>query len=344
MKRLVITAAVLALAVTACSAATSHTEPTPTVAPTTSSPTPTPTATPKECATQPFTGLPITTPVPNTVVGVKVENSPQARPQSGLESADIVFVEMVEGGETRYLALFNSSMPEAVGPVRSIRPTDAAVLGQWAGDVSLFYSGGIPAFETQVADAGVELFAEGVAGFHRVSSRRMPHNLYVSLPEGIADIASPEACATGLFAYRVEGSAAALGTPVTSVEVTYPSVRSAWTWNAGTGLWERSDAGDASLSDTTGNVLTTVNVVVMRVATRDLPETDVAGAPVPETILEGEGALDYFIDGQHLTGSWSKAGVNDPFVFTDANGAPMLLKPGNTWVELLPNQGDLTVN
>lgn len=363
MKRLLVGAAALAIALAGCSSA--EPEPTPTPEPTTEAPTPTPTPTPtpeptpEATACAPFTGLAADDGDPKPLVAVKIENSRPARPQTGLDGADVVFVEMVEGGTTRFNALYNSEFPETVGNIRSLRTTDANILGQWSGEVTLFYSGGMPVQEADVRNAGVTLRVHGThAGFWRSNTRVAPHNLYLSLEEQAATLEAPEECVEGLFEYLPDGDAAAdgatadaasnaadgassSGEPASTIRANYPRVVSGWDWNADTELWERSDDGAPNVNSPTGDPITAVNVVVLHVTARDTGLKDSSGAPVPETILDGEGDLDYFVNGVHTTGTWSKEGLNEPFVFTDADGDPLLLTPGNTWVELLPNTGSL---
>lgn len=332
--------------------------------PTTVSPTPTPEPTPDGCDPAPFTGLADAGADPEPVIAVKVENSYNARPQTGLEDADVVVVEMVEGGENRFMAIYNSTVPDVVGPVRSLRPMDAAILGQWSSP-HLYYSGGQARFVTQVQNAGVVLHVDGDTGFYRDSSRYPPHNLYLSLSDAAAGLEAPSDCLASVFEFLDEDdddapsaksgasdtadstadtaqADAAVGTPVTSVTVAYPSVTSGWDWN-GT-AWERSDNGSQNISASSGQVLTATNVLVLRVTTQDTGTYDAAGASVPETILVGSGEVTLFRDGQSFHGTWSKAGTNDPLVFTADSGEALELSPGNTWIELLPTQGSLSAS
>lgn len=336
MKLVVALAAVTALM--GCSAS-----PEPAPEPTTHEPTPAPT--PERCIPAPFTGL-ADGAQPAPVVGVKVENSARARPVTGLEGADVVFVQLVEGGMTRFVALFNSEFPEVVGNVRSLRSTDAGILGQWSGGVTLVYSGGMPQQVDDVRAAGIELMSDGTHdGFFRSPDRQRPHDLYVRLDEAVAVLEVPATCPVGLFEYLDEGSEVphdGPGAEVSEVTVAYPSVRAGWTWDGDAGVWERSDDRMPSISESSGDVLTAVNVVVLRVQVRDLGWTDSAGSPIPETVLVGEGDLSYFVAGQQISGTWSKDGITEPFRFFDAGGEPLILVPGNTWVELLPVAGSLT--
>lgn len=335
-----LTALVVAVALAGCSGS----EPEPPPETTTQEPTPEPEPTPEGCTPAPFTGLADDGAQPAPVIGVKVENSAGARPQTGLEDADVVFVQMVEGGMTRFVALFNSQFPEVVGNIRSLRSTDAGILGQWSGGVTLVYSGGMAQQVEDVRAAGVELMSDGSHdGFFRSSERRRPHDLYLRLAESVTDLEAPAECPVGLFEYLDEGSGGPEGgAEVSEVTVAYPTVRSGWIWNGDAGAWERSDDGRPSVSESSSDVLTAVNVVVLRVQARDMGLTDSAGSPIPETVLVGEGDLSYFVDGKQISGTWSKDAITEPFEFFDAGGDPLLLVPGNTWVELLPGTGSLS--
>lgn len=339
MRRWMALCAACTLALVGC---TSAEKGAPSAATATRTTSPSPVATQSDCDSAPFTGEALQDATPEPLVAVKVENSYNARPQSGLEDADIVFVELVEGGETRFVALFNSQIPDVVGPIRSIRPTDAGILGQWAGDVSLFYSGGVAAFVNQVKDAGVSLYTEEDAGFYRDNSRWAPHNLYASMGAAVATVEQPSDCIRGLFTYTANDSHRSGGLKVSAVTVSYPAATSGWAWNESAGEWDRSDDGAATASNTSGHVLSATNVVVMHVQAHNLSVTDVAGAPVPETVLVGKGNVDYFVAGYQYTGKWEKSDINAHFEFTDSSGETFALDPGNTWVELLPQTGTLT--
>lgn len=340
MKRVLIMLAAATMLLAGCAGATEVPTPSPstTTSPTPEPTTPEPTPEPTPDPVWPLTGLPAPSHDGAPVIAVKVENSTQARPQTGLEAADVVFVEMVEWGLTRYHALYNSVVPEVVGPVRSLRPMDAAILGPWR--AALVYSGGQPQFERRVAGADIQLMYEADAfGFFRDRSRRAPHNLYVRLPAAIAAMEPGRRTPpTPLFQYS---ATLPVGTPVTYVRAIYPTSRSGWEWDAAAGAWLRFDDGVASTTADVTTQLRATNVLVLRVTTQDTGAKDSAGAPVPETILTGSGALSLFSSGQMVAGTWAKGGDNEPFVFTDPNGLPLLLTPGNTWVELLPAEGTL---
>ncbi|MDO5495972.1 MAG: DUF3048 domain-containing protein, partial [bacterium] len=293
-----------------------------------------------EVTAWPLTGLPLEDPaaVANPVVGIKVENSGPARPWIGLAGADLVFVEMVEGGVTRFHAVYHSQFPEIVGPVRSLRPMDAAILGQWDG--TLLASGGQPQFIARVESAvGLRTLDRGDVGFYRQSGRRAPHNVMADMTSIVPTLpASTEILP--IASYGEEPSSLG-GAPAVTAHMTYPGTRSVWTFDPESGVYFRTDAGSPSV-DVDGTQMSAKNVLVLRVQTQNTGALDPGGAPVPETILSGAGELVYFQGGAVATGTWSKGGDNDPFELTDAEGNPLVLAPGITWIELLPVQGSLS--
>src|SRR5699024_9680447 len=143
----------------------------------TPSPSPTPSPTPSPEPTWPLTGKTGDI-VDRPAMTVKIENSIASRPQTGLQEADVVWEEMVEGGITRFGAVYHSQLPETFGPVRSVRPMDAAIAAPYGG--LMVFSGGQAPFVAALRDAGLQLFADdlGSPGFSRSPERYAPHNLF----------------------------------------------------------------------------------------------------------------------------------------------------------------------
>lgn len=294
--------------------------------------------------------LPVTWPLTGVVgevaqrpaMSIKIENSPAARPQTGLEQADVVWEEMVEGGITRFNVVYHSSLPEIVGPVRSVRPMDAGISAPLGG--LLVFSGGQQQFVQGIRDAGLQVISndEGAGGFYRTSDRRAPHNLYGRTADFLlqADGAhsSPPAPQFS-FARRPElASASVAGAPASAIALTFPFASPGWNWDAASGRWLRTEAGNPAVV-ITGQQLSAVNVVVLRVQVRDTGTRDPGGNPVPETVMAGSGDAFVATGGQSITGTWSKPDATSPMVLTGADGQPLLLAPGNTWVELVPVSG-----
>ncbi len=269
-------------------------------------------------------------------VAVKIENTASARPQSGLESADIVFEEMVEGGLTRFNAIFHSQTPEEIGPVRSVRPMDTAIAAPFG--AILVYSGGVPQFEAKVKAAGLRGYNEDEAlgASYRVNWRRMPHNLYLSIPKlfekvGIEGVPEPDSAFD--FARNGENPTVVdAGVPAGQILVNFPSARVRFDWNGS--KWQRVDEGMA-VAARSGAPLQADNVVVIKTTTIETTVRDAAGFPVPETVLEGGGQAYVATGGKVMDAEWYKDSEGSPLRLTDVAGAPIVLAPGQTWVELL---------
>lgn len=279
-------------------------------------------------------------------VAVKIENTAMARPQTGLEDADIVWEEMVEGGITRFNAVYHSQQPEVVGPIRSLRPMDVGISLPLGGPQVI--SGGQQLFLGEAQAQGLQLISDDAShpGFFRESSRRAPHNLYGTLAQFLEQAQEsappPEQF---VFAEDVEDASAPQdGEPAGELRLAFPSTSPGWTWDEDAERWLRDEAGVASTS-AAGEHLATENVVVVRVQIVASAGRDQSGNAVPETVMTGEGEALVASAGHTVEATWRKDSIADPLVLEDADGEEILLAPGTTWVELLPaDRGSLVVN
>ena len=271
---------------------------------------------------------------------VKVENSADARPQTGLEDADLVFEEMVEGGISRYAAVFHSTLPAQVLPIRSIRPMDGPLTGWTHGLIA--FSGGQAQFIDRARADGLQIFSmdAGAPGFSRVRGRVAPHNVggdpqvFISRADADHQASPPPFC--DFDTEGTGGTAASQGTPAARIAVTISTIaRPNWDWDAATGRWLRSEGSQRALA-ASGAQLAATNVLVLSVDVVTLPGTDAAGTHIPETIVVGGGSGLVASDGMTAPITWQKDSETDVWHFRDANGAPVLLTPGNTWIELVP--------
>ncbi len=273
-------------------------------------------------------------------LSIKVENSPAARPQFGLEKADLVYEEVVEGGITRFIAVYQSKKPDEVGPIRSVRPMDANIVAQLGG--LLVYSGGQSAFLGLAPAAGLQVVSmdSGHAGFSRTSSRRAPHNVigdpdkfWGQVKKGHKKVPNPPF----VFAESEdEATAVVSGSDAKELAVTMSNGhRPTWTWDGGEGVFLRSE-GSTPATSADGTRLSAKNVVVLEVEIRNTAYRDPAGNPVPETIVIGSGKGLVATGGKTITVKWEKKKQKSPFVLT-ADGEEVQLAPGNTWIELMPS-------
>ncbi|GIG38904.1 DUF3048 domain-containing protein [Cellulomonas phragmiteti] len=297
--------------------------------------------------TWPLTGV-AGTPDPRPAIGVKIENTAVARPQSGLEQADVVWETIVEFEVSRFVAVFHSQAPEEVGPIRSVRPMDPLIVAPLGG--MLAYSGGQPGILELVAASGVQQISHdaGAPGLYRSRARTAPHNVYGTLSTwwGIAEAgrtAPPEQFA---FARSPELAAAATaGTPAATLSFRLSSQsQPVWTWDAATGTWLRSE-GSTPATAASGARLSAVNVVAVTANHPNTPFGAQGGAPVPTYDLVGSGDAVVATGGSTVAVRWQKDAQDQPLRLYLPDGSEATLAPGNTWVEMVPaGSGSLTVS
>ncbi|WP_345771618.1 DUF3048 domain-containing protein [Geodermatophilus sabuli] len=287
----------------------------------------------------PLTGVPVDAVAARPALVVKIENSVEARPQTGLNAADVVWEQVVEGGITRFVGVYHSTLPPEIGPVRSIRPMDPAIAAPLGG--LLAFSGGVPPYVTAAREAGLQVLSQdtGADGFHRTSTRRAPHNVYAAPQTLVEQADAAHGAAPGAqFDHSAadDPTAVADGQPTATLALTLSGVSSPrWTWSAADGRWLRSEGSTAAV-ESDGRRIGATNVVVLRVDVVPTEARDPAGNPVPETILTGTGQALVASGGHTVEATWSKPGTGDRMRLTGTDGDPVTLAPGTTWVELVP--------
>lgn len=281
----------------------------------------------------PLTGLPILDPAAakRPALVVKIDNHPEARPQSGLNEADLVYEENVEN-LTRFAAVFQSNGADPVGPIRSGRTQDVDLLGSlnkpifaWSGgnarvSAAINASDLVPVNETR---AGKAMFRSNGQG------RSAPHNLYGDV-SALYTFAPPDAGPPPQqFQYRDVGTQVA-GTRADAVKVSMDNAQVLWKWDVGSGTYLRSTDGKPHMDALTGLQVATSNVILLYVDYRPSP----ADGRSPEAQTEGYGVAWVFSGGKYIEGSWTRTDRLQTFTLLDAEGKPILLTPGHTFVEL----------
>ena len=298
--------------------------------------------------TWPLTGV-AGEPAPRPALAVKIENTAVARPQTGLDQADVVWETIVEFDVSRFIAVFHSQVPGEVGPIRSVRPMDPVILAPMHG--LLAFSGGQPGILDLVAASGVQMISHdaGAPGMYRTKDRAAPHNVY-GTPTTFWEQADADHQASPgeqfTFARSADRAAAVVaGTPAGTLAFRLSAASSpSWSWDAGSGVWLRSE-GSAPATARSGARLSAVNVVSI---TADHPATGFGaqgGAAVPTYSLVGAGDGVVATGGKTVPVRWQKDSEAAPMRLFTADGKPADLAPGNTWVELVPaGSGSLTVS
>jgi hypothetical protein len=291
----------------------------------------------------PLTGLPQTDEgkLSRPALMVKVDNTPSGvAVQEGLDKADVVFVEMVEGGQTRIAAVYQSQ-DATVGPVRSARTSDVEIAGALNKPL-LAYSGANGGVLRQVrsgplVDAGIDQGA--VTPIYQRNQRgRSVYRFFLPTGDIYEARGSEGSTPIPLFQYLAKKEKAQ-GEDVKSASVRYGATTAAYDWNAKTKKWDRIQNGAAHVmpgKDDSRVRVAPANVVILMTPYRDSGFRDVTGAASPMAVLQGTGEAWFLVGGKLLKGSWSRPGPVGPFTFTAAFGIPVKLTPGQTFIELAP--------
>ncbi len=255
----------------------------------------------------------------NPSYGVVLDNHPNARPQHGLAQASLVYEYEVEGRATRYLALFHE-LPNKVGPIRSAR--EHSIMLAWEHNVNLVTAGGRRANIQRINDWGVSYTnALTRSGFYRDSARRAPHNLYTNLSTLNQGTSSPGTVLRPKYISRQ-------GTPGNSVTLEYTSnYRVAYQYDREQEAYRRMINGNVH-RDATGEALWARNIIIQYV---DHP-TDLRGRTNPQVV--GKGSMDYYVLGQHFSGSWQKDSRSGATRFYYEDGQEIERIHGQTWIQI----------
>ena len=296
-----------------------------------------------EVPRHPLTGFELgSSEVSGPSIAIKIDNTSSGRPQVGIAAADIVFEELVEGGVTRYLAVFHSAIPEEVGPVRSGRPQDADLVRSLGG-VFVFSGVGNANVREIIRGTGLQLVEHDTSGgtpdgeyFFRSSRKPAPWNLHISASDLAASYTSLDSPAQQ-FSYVSDPSQAAavvLGEDAQSIQVGFSTgVDSLWEWDEVSGRYIKFLANGSPDTDADGTQISATNVVVFT------PNYfDVEGLPSAKISGTVESAF-IFTGGKVLSGLFDASVLGDPIKLTHGEDEPVLLAPGKTFILLPPGAG-----
>jgi len=271
-------------------------------------------------------------------VALKIENSPAARPQAGVEDADVVFEEIVEGGITRFLAIYHCGGSKLAGPVRSARFDDPKIAKPFSRLIAFSGANGIVKGELQAR--GMVLVEELTSppGLFRVPAGVIEvHNLFAHT-EKLRKTAIEQklpAPRDGVFVFEEELSAKSK--KARSVSVNFNASNTIeYRWEAD--AWKRYEAG-APFMTVEGDHLSVPNLLIQEVEVNNsFKITDVAGNPSPDISLLAKGRAVLFRDGRAVKGTWQIRKEGAPPVYRTKSGDPMPFAPGQIFVELVPSQ------
>ena len=305
------------------------------------------------CPRWPLTGMPLAGgSASKRPLYVKIDNNPHARPHYGITKADQVYEWLVEGLTTRLAAVFQSKDPDVIGSVRSARMTDTPVIPSL--NAAFVYSGGGPEelmkihYDGAVVDRYIDL-APGYGWGYRVGFREAPYNYFTTYrnlrealagaPDGDQPVSIPSwnflpAAASDPLAGGMTGSVDA-----TSITIPYRALFTVgYRYDAASHTYSRFDDGVRDVDGATGDAVAAKNVVVIQTEVHFTTDfgLDPAGNPKLDMTLVGTGAGSVFRDGKRQDVTWTRPDIFDVFTLRNANGEPVRLDPGQTWIHIVP--------
>ena len=278
-------------------------------------------------------------PPPLSPLAIVVENQEDARPQSGLPSADVVYETLAEGGITRFLAVFLTGDAAPVGPVRSLRHYFAFLAGDYGAD--LVHIGASPegfAWRDAMNLGKLDESARD-PGMFRVRSRPAPHNAYTSTEQDRQILAArgrQRGGSWGPLRFSAPDAPPGGGQPADTLTVSFPPwpYRARYDWDPSSGHYLRFMNNVPHNDAETGEQIAPASIVVQFASIEPIPRDDKLRVDID--LVGSSGPLLVFSGGSQREGTWSKAAPREPTRWFDGQGQPVVLPPGRVWVEIVP--------
>jgi hypothetical protein len=270
------------------------------------------------------------------VLVVKIDDTPAAHPQAGLEDADLVYIEQVEGGLTRLAAVYSSVIPARIGPVRSARITDIELLAQF-GHVAFAYSGAQKKLLPVIASANLE----------NMGAQRQPASIYTTDPNRVSPVAmmlradllmqkikdEGKSIVTSKNMGWVFGELNSTGTEISAVKVSWPANSYSAKWSASQKRWLLEHSGAPDLAES-GKELGPTTFVIQLVSITPSEYHDKVGGITPFSQTVGTGKGYVLRDSKYIPANWSRANASEGTIWTDAEGQEIHFAPGQIWIAL----------
>jgi Protein of unknown function (DUF3048) N-terminal domain/Protein of unknown function (DUF3048) C-terminal domain len=270
------------------------------------------------------------------VLVVKLDDTTYAHPQVGLRSADVVYIEQVEGGLTRLAAVFSSKIPDLVGPVRSARISDIELLSQY-GKVGFAFSGAQKLMLPVIASANL----------YDLSANKFGAKFYANDPARIAPYAMMMKASDLVSEAKVQGmnlvTASSMGwkfgdqpdqtIAISKVHISWPASSYDATWSTEEDRWLLTHNGNLDTDDT-GYVLGPKTLIIEIVSITDSIYHDKVGGVTPFSATVGEGKCYLLRNGSYSPCLWHRSSAEAGTTFTDSTGSELLFDKGQIWFAL----------
>ena len=270
------------------------------------------------------------------VTAIMIENSPDARPHSGLKQAEVVYEAIAEGGITRFLTLFQQHKPQLIGPVRSLRMYYVDWLAPYQASVA--HVGGSHASLQEIRNGkyrDIDQFFNG-SSYWRANDRRPPHNVYTSF-EKLDALNAGKGYKSSQFTSFARTDGKASDKPnATSIDINFSSswYNTHYDYDKASNTYLRSIGGQPSNDREEGRLAPSVIVAL------HVNETTVMEDGWRQSIVTtGTGKATVFQNGTVAEYTWRKNGRRNPLEIIDSAGKPVALNRGQTWIAAVPNSG-----
>lgn len=280
------------------------------------------------------------------ILAVKIDDTVSARPQIGIDRADIVYIEQVEGGLTRLAAIFSSEIPQLIGPIRSARISDIDILAQY-GTVVFAYSGAQSKLLPVIAAANLHDYGaqrQSPTIYTRDDSRTSPTNMVLRadlLMEKARD--DKKVVALSKPAGWVFGDLNPGGVAITGAKISWPAASYEVTWSDVQSRWLISNKGVANMSASGGqHGPTTFLIQIVEISASEYGDKFGGVTPYSKTVGSGRGFI--LRDGQYFAATWSRSDELSGTTWTDSAGANIPLARGQVWIALTEKDPQFTLD
>lgn len=269
------------------------------------------------------------------ILGVKIDDSSPAHPQIGLESADVIYIEQVEGGMTRLLALYSSIYPIKIGPIRSARISDIDILAEY-GRVGFIFSGAQQRMypiiaAANLANIGAQRNSPSI--YFRDAFRRAPVDMFVSPSKLLEADKNAESIDQVKSPGWIFGDNPGVGREVEKVVIRWPAARYSLIWSEIEDRWLINFNGSANLTES-GYQLGSPTFLIQMVDIVASSFGDKFGGVTPRTVVIGDGRGYLLRDGQVIEVLWSRPSAESVTTWSLQDGSPAPFDPGQIWIAL----------